>query len=346
MKNPLISIIVPIFNMEKYLDKCIQSLVNQTYKNIEIILIDDGSSDRSGEMSNEWTKRDERIKVVHKDNAGLGLARNTGLENATGDYILFLDADDFLDTLTVQTLVERHNNSNVDSIFFGWKRYYNSGKIEEHWQKYRDESFEGNEIISKVLLEMVAATPDEPEDRYVFMSACHCTYSMELIKRYNVRFVSERELISEDLVFNIDYLRYASKVEFIPYCFYFYRDNTQSLTSVYKKERFEKEAFFYQEINRRLGDFLPYDEYSIRTKRMFLGRVRSCIMRSVVEKKKNALKDIREIQSCPVVRDAIEDYPYQQNPIQQRLFNCALKFQITPALFVMAKSVARKNLRK
>ena len=197
MENPLISIIVPIYNMEKYLDKCIQSLVNQTYKNIEIILIDDGSTDRSGEMSNEWRKSDERIKVVHKDNAGLGLARNTGLENATGDYVLFLDADDFLDALTVQTVVERHNNSNVDSVFFGWKRYYNSGKSEDHWQKYRDVSFEGNEIISKVLLEMVATAPNETEDRYVFMSACHCTYSMQLLKRYNVRFVSERELISE-----------------------------------------------------------------------------------------------------------------------------------------------------
>ena len=79
---------------------------------------------------------------------------------------------------------------------------------------------------------------------------------------------------------------------------------------------------------------------------MFLGRVRSCIMRSVVDNKNNALKDIREIQSSIVVRDAIEDYPYYQNPIQQLLFNFALKFHITPALFVMAKSVAKKNLRK
>ena len=82
MENPLVSVILPIYNVEKYLDRCITSVVNQTYKNLEIILIDDGAKDSSPEICEKWTQKDERIVVVHKENAGLGMARNTGLNNA------------------------------------------------------------------------------------------------------------------------------------------------------------------------------------------------------------------------------------------------------------------------
>ena len=89
-----VSIIVPVYNVEKYLDKCIESIVNQTYRNIEIILVDDGSPDKCPEICNEWAKKDDRIKVIHKENGGLSSARNAALEIAQGDYITFVDSDD------------------------------------------------------------------------------------------------------------------------------------------------------------------------------------------------------------------------------------------------------------
>lgn len=85
-----ISVVLPIYNVEKYLNRCLKSVVNQTYKNIEIILVDDGSTDQCPELCEEWSRKDKRIKVIHKENAGLGMARNTGIENATGKYICFL----------------------------------------------------------------------------------------------------------------------------------------------------------------------------------------------------------------------------------------------------------------
>lgn len=93
----LISIIVPIYNTEKYLDRCVRSIVNQTYKNLEIILIDDGSTDNSSKMCDEWASKDSRIKVIHKNNGGLSDARNSGLDIATGNYIGFVDSDDWID---------------------------------------------------------------------------------------------------------------------------------------------------------------------------------------------------------------------------------------------------------
>lgn len=98
MKNyDLISIIVPVYNAEKYLDRCIESLIKQTYRNIEILLVNDGSKDKSGEICNNWSKRDNRIKVIHKENGGASSARNIGLENAIGDYIGFVDSDDTIE---------------------------------------------------------------------------------------------------------------------------------------------------------------------------------------------------------------------------------------------------------
>lgn len=105
MEKLLISVIVPIYNTERFLDCCIQSIVNQTYHNLEIILIDDGSSDKCPEICDTWAKRDERIKVIHTKNGGAGKARNIGIENAIGDCFAFVDSDDFLEPHMYEVLV-------------------------------------------------------------------------------------------------------------------------------------------------------------------------------------------------------------------------------------------------
>ena len=96
MENDKLSIVVPIYNVEKYLRKCINSLINQTYKSIEIILVDDGSSDSSGNIADEYAEKDSKIKVIHKTNGGVSSARNSGIEAAKGDYICFTNGDDHI----------------------------------------------------------------------------------------------------------------------------------------------------------------------------------------------------------------------------------------------------------
>ncbi len=105
MKDYLISIVVPVYNVEQYLDRCLMSLTNQTYQNIEIILVDDGSTDQSASMCDAWCKKDERIRVLHKKNGGLGSARNEGIKNANGDYIGFVDSDDWVSPNMYQKLL-------------------------------------------------------------------------------------------------------------------------------------------------------------------------------------------------------------------------------------------------
>lgn len=120
MDNPLINIIVPCYNVEEYLDKCVNSLVNQTYSNIEIILVDDGSSDNTPHLCDKWASKDNRIKVIHKENGGLVSARNTGYQAVNGEWMMYLDADDWIDTDTCEKLLMAiQDQKNVDIVF--WK---------------------------------------------------------------------------------------------------------------------------------------------------------------------------------------------------------------------------------
>lgn len=114
MTKELISVIVPVYNVEKYLEKCVDSIVNQTYKNLEIILVDDGATDNSGKICDELVELDNRIKVYHKKNGGLSDARNYGVERATGDYIGFVDSDDYIDAEMYEKLYEAIKKENVD----------------------------------------------------------------------------------------------------------------------------------------------------------------------------------------------------------------------------------------
>ncbi len=110
----LISVVVPIYNVEKYLEKCIKSIINQTYDNIEIILVDDGATDKSGQICDDYEKMDTRIKVIHKKNGGLSDARNAGLKIAKGEYIAFIDSDDFIDKAFIKTLYEMCKKNNAE----------------------------------------------------------------------------------------------------------------------------------------------------------------------------------------------------------------------------------------
>ncbi len=125
----LISVIIPVYNVENYIEKCIYSVINQSYKNLEIILVDDGSTDKSGVLCDKYEKIDKRIKVIHKENGGLSSARNMGLDCANGEYIMFLDSDDFVETTILQELYSLCYKNNVEISICNYK-YINNDKEE------------------------------------------------------------------------------------------------------------------------------------------------------------------------------------------------------------------------
>ena len=119
MKQPLISVIIPVYGVEKYISQCLESVINQTYKNLEVIVVNDGTKDRSAEIAKEYAAKDSRIKVYDFENGGLSVARNRGLEIATGEYISYLDSDDYLDTKMYETLLEAAMKNDADMVKCG-----------------------------------------------------------------------------------------------------------------------------------------------------------------------------------------------------------------------------------
>ena len=133
--DSLISVIVPIYNVEKYLDRCVDSIINQTYKNLAIILADDGSPDNCPKMCDDYAEKDSRIKVVHKENGGLSDARNVGMEVATGEYVSFIDSDDYISLDFYETLLETIVDNDSDIVECGVVKFYENEKFD----KYNDD---------------------------------------------------------------------------------------------------------------------------------------------------------------------------------------------------------------
>lgn len=136
--NYLVSIIVPIYNVQQYIHRCLDSIINQTYKNIEIILVDDGSPDRCGEICDEISLKDSRIKVIHKINGGLSDARNVGLDNATGDYICFIDSDDYIEYDYIESMLNKAIKYSADLVVSNFKYVYEDGSYKDYIFNYDD----------------------------------------------------------------------------------------------------------------------------------------------------------------------------------------------------------------
>lgn len=149
-RQPLISVIVPIYNVEIYLDKCVNSIVNQTYKNLEILLIDDGSPDNCPNMCEIWKKKDNRINVIHKENGGLSSARNTGLDNCNGEFVSFIDSDDWVDERFIEKLYIGISTSEADiSVVGGWRVY--SDRMVNYTEGLEERIFSQKETIYSYL---------------------------------------------------------------------------------------------------------------------------------------------------------------------------------------------------
>ena len=263
--NIKVSIIVPVYNVEPYLDRCMQSLLKQTLKEIEIIMVDDESPDHCPQLCEDYKAKYSNVKVVHKKNGGLGFARNSGLEVAKGEYVAFIDSDDFVDTDMFQHLYEYAIENNCDAVFCG----YNIYKDAEHIRKMQENTDyilrRGKDEVKKVLLDMVGPEPSYHSDAKLLMSVWRAIYSHKVIEDNHLRFVSERVYIAEDIMWHIDFLPCCQCVGLIPQTHYYYCDNGTSLTRTYRADRFQKELFLYHTQEEKLRE-AGYGEAEFRTR--------------------------------------------------------------------------------
>ncbi len=242
-----VSIVVPIYNAEKYLDECIESIVNQTYINLEIILIDDGSKDKSPQMCDEWAKKDNRIKVIHKSNEGAGASRNQGIEISTGNYILFVDSDDYIAPTLVEKCLNAISESSSAMVMFGTTNINEYGKLINKQIHYTNKYiFENDEIQKELLPELLFSKNSKLQDIRIYTCMANF-YSLDIIKKINWKFKSEKEYISEDLFSIISLIPYITKFVIIDEPLYFYRHGHESLSSSSRLNDYEMIKKFYKQ---------------------------------------------------------------------------------------------------
>lgn len=271
---PLVSIIVPVYNVEPFLNRCIKSLVNQTLQNIEIVLMDDGSPDNCPALCDEWTEKDGRIKVVHKKNEGLGMACNSGLEVATGEYVAFCDSDDFVDRDMYETLYHVATEHQADAVYSGIKTVNQNGEVKPMNEYVVPEIVNSQSGIHHFVMDMVASEPSCTQERRCPMSAKVVLYRKKVIDDNKLRFVSERVLICEDLIWNMDFLCHSKCIVKLPQTFYYYYNNTASLSKQTRTDRFPFFKTLREELFRRGKRYSLPPTYKERVNRMFIGYCR------------------------------------------------------------------------
>ena len=205
----MVSIIVPIYNTQKYLEQCLNSLLTQTYRNLQIILVDDGSTDGSGKICDAYAARDNRIHVIHQKNQGVSAARNQGLEKAQGEWVVFVDSDDFLPNTSLEALVK----SNVDLAIGGIRELDENGNCLETPKK----------LPSQVLSQRHALDMLFDESLWGYQGyVWNKSYRMQIIRQYGIRFDPSVKY-NEDRLFIVEYLLHCTTISMIPQMVYFYR---------------------------------------------------------------------------------------------------------------------------
>ena len=249
MKTPRISIIVPVYKAEKYINQCIDSILNQTFTDFELLLINDGSPDKSGQICEKYAILDNRIQVLNKENSGVSETRNMGLEKAKGEWIIFVDSDDWLVSDCLETCIEFVRNNDIDLLQFNFSRINDA---------------------HKVLFNSKGQTPilnnyDYIKENKLIVTACGNFLRNSIIKKFNIKFASNIKL-GEDQLFIYEYILHANTCLRIPNILYFYRWNPHSATmspkssdcinSIITFQSYKKRNLFETQVEKNICSWL------------------------------------------------------------------------------------------
>ncbi len=288
-EKALISIVVPVYNVEMYLSECIDSLRAQTYEDIEILLIDDGSSDRSGAICDSYAERDERIRVFHAENQGVSAARNRGIEEATGEYVVFVDSDDKIHPQLLECYIKWEDPDYVLLCGMAETEDELKGlqveKLDQKICRYNLEHFA--DFYAKNLA-------NQPWNKW---------YRTAVLKEYQIRFPLDKNM-GEDLLFNLDYLRHApSQYKMLDLPFYYYRrDRDGSLTAAYRKDLFQIQQELADAVEQFMKDMQVWNlenqriHYGLYWDRLYM----TAAMCRSYEKEHEDSRELKQILNDPV----------------------------------------------
>ena len=319
MRMPKVSIVVPIYNVEKYLQNCIESLLCQSLTDIEIILVDDGSPDQSGEIADQYARKDTRIKVVHQRNAGLGPARNSGIEVATGEFIGFVDSDDWVNKNMFERLYEAGVKTNSDIVVGGHCDWSYGKVVRSKVHPLAGKTLTDKNEINEIRKNLYGRRVDDKETDAFPMSVWIAIYKRKLIIDNHLMF---QNIISEDIIFNISAYKYANSITFTSDTDYCYRNENQSSIMRSFTENKLKQYENYIVVLMGAANAEDDTECLMRAKRavinccrLYVGQVAETGL-TIREKKRY----VSLFPKSTIVSECWKDYPINRLPFQQRIF--------------------------
>lgn len=256
--NAKVTIVIPIYNTKEYLEHCVSSVVNQTFQDIDILLVDDGSTDGSADLCDKLANSDKRIRVIHKENGGLSSVRNLGIDKALGKYLMFLDSDDWLDTETVEILFKKAEIEETDVLRFGFIREFEKKSLVKVNTLLEERLYVGEEcdVVCRQILGLVGHELAHPENMN-YLAPCWCNfYRTTFLRELGIYFVPIREIGSfEDGFFNFCVFLHVRRFAFIEQPFYHYRKtNKSALTVTYKTDYINRQLLLFNMIKEEIKE--------------------------------------------------------------------------------------------
>ena len=324
----MVSVIVPVYNTKGYLRRCVDSLLRQTYQNIEVILVDDGSTDGSAELCDDLKSENNIIKVIHKKNAGQGLARNDGIEQAEGEYVAFVDSDDYIEIDTYRTCIEQIEENKADLCVFGYMQQDEKGHVLMS-ANVNSDIYLGKDIGNKFVLHFFGDSDTDDDLRGV--SSCMSVFRTDIIRKYNIRFKSERKVFSEDSIFNLDYCKYIDKAIALSSTFYHYCLKNNSFTKGYQEDRLDLTLTFCGILRQYAQEYELEDKTEDRIRNVLWISIMDCIKQEAARYGfadiKKAVDNIRELVKREEVQNTVCNMNSRELGTKQKVLLAAVKHQ-------------------
>ena len=342
---PYFSIILPIYNVAPYLERCVQSVLDQNYRDYELILVDDGSTDASPEICDRLASQHDCIQVIHKENGGLASARNAGTQMAQGEYIWWVDSDDWISQDALELLYNASFEKKPDIVKFNYIR------VEQEAYPCTSCVAPGYYHDENALTELLTAGFFRTEK--FTLSACTCIYSRSFLDKNYLRFVSERVVGSEDYLFNLEVLLLAKSVQIIESKLYYYEQRTGSLTQRYKKNLPDRYRKLFMLLRQYFADAGALDRYNAKICRFFAWHLMhgTCISNEYKVSYDHSIKDGRrnvyQFLGYPELRYAIKHCDKTGLGWKQKLQLLSMRLRLEPVfyfLYVVKASPKRKGV--
>lgn len=337
MENLLISIIIPVYNTEIYLSKCIESVRHQSYKNLELIFINDGSTDNSAAILAEAAESDSRIKFINQDNFGISSARNRGMKEATGDFIMFLDSDDWIDEKTCEIALKKITQYNVDVVLWPYIREYSEKSLKTPLFTDEEIVWKSNDIqrISRRMVGLNGKELEEPQKIDSLITVWGKLYKKEVLAE--IKFIDTKIVGSEDTLFNIQtFLKVGSAVYIPEYLSHYRKYNAVSYTHKYRPDLVIQWRELYRRIFLILSERECDKEYFVALgNRICLGLIGlglNLIEDDRISRDKK-IEELHRILDMQHYQKALATFPLKYLPICWKIFYVFLKFRISPLVY-------------